>query len=89
VSQESQPNGSPERLHRYACFYLMRNDPERVRLVAPGHVSHWQQLGFAHYLGGPFEDRAGGLITFDKFVDCRSGRRAEARKRAGLGSRRG
>lgn len=65
MGQESQPNGSPERLNRYAYFYLMRNDPERVRSVAPNHVSHWQRLGFAHYLGGPFEDRTGGLITFD------------------------
>lgn len=65
MGQESKPNGSPERLNRYAYFYLMRNDPERVRLVAPRHVSHWQRLGFAHYLGGPFEDRTGGLITFD------------------------
>jgi uncharacterized protein YciI len=65
VAPESQSNGSPQRLNRYAYFYLMKNDPERVRLVAPRHVSHWQRLGLAHYLGGPFDDRTGGLITFD------------------------
>ena len=54
-----------QRQKRFAYFYLMKNDPERVRLVAPSHVSHWQRLGFAHYLGGPFEDRTGGLITFE------------------------
>ena len=28
------------------------------------HVAHWSGLGLNDYLGGPFEDRTGGLITF-------------------------
>ena len=49
---------------RLAYFYLMKDDPERVRYVAPRHVSNWKRLGLAHYVGGPFEDRTRGLITF-------------------------
>ena len=50
---------------RFAYFYFMKADPDRVRVVAPSHASYWRELGLAHYLGGPFEDRTGGLITFD------------------------
>jgi hypothetical protein len=50
---------------RFAYFYFMKADPDRVRVVAPRHASYWRDLGLAHYLGGPFEDRTGGLITFD------------------------
>ncbi len=49
----------------YAYFYLMKADPDRVRVVAPRHASYWRKLRLAHYVGGPFEDRTGGLITFD------------------------
>jgi uncharacterized protein YciI len=66
VGQKREPiRDVVQKQNRFAYFYLMKNDPERVRLVAPKHVSHWQGLGFAHYLGGPFEDRTGGLITFE------------------------
>lgn len=49
---------------RFAYFYLMKDDPDGVRAAVPGHVSHWHDLRPAGYLGGPFEDRTGGLITF-------------------------
>jgi len=49
----------------FAYFYLMKADPDRVRLVAPRHAAYWRQLGLARYTGGPFADRTGGLITFD------------------------
>jgi hypothetical protein len=32
---------------------------------ASSHASYRQELRLAHYVGGPFEDRTGGLITFD------------------------
>jgi uncharacterized protein YciI len=35
-----------------------------VRAVAPRHAEHWHGLGLRDYLGGPFGDRRGGLITF-------------------------
>ena len=49
---------------RFANFYFMSGDPDRIRGTAPGHVAHWTGLGLNDYLGGPFEDRTGGLITF-------------------------
>jgi uncharacterized protein YciI len=49
---------------RFAYFYLMSSDPDRIRATAPRHVAHGRGLGLTDYLGGPFEDRTGGLITF-------------------------
>jgi uncharacterized protein YciI len=49
---------------RFAYFYLMEDDPDRVRATVPRHVAHWHNLGLPGYLGGPFADRTGGLITF-------------------------
>jgi uncharacterized protein YciI len=50
---------------RFAYLYFMRDDPERVRATVARHVTHWKELGLPGYLGGPFEDRTGGLITFE------------------------
>lgn len=49
---------------RFAYFYLMGADAARIRSSAPAHVEHWRTLALADYLGGPFGDRSGGLITF-------------------------
>ena len=49
---------------RFAYLYFMRDDPDRIRAAVAGHVAHWQQQNLPAYLGGPFEDRTGGLITF-------------------------
>ena len=50
---------------RIAYFYWMKDDPDRVRTVAPEHAAYWRDLGLPEYLGGPFADRSGGLITFE------------------------
>lgn len=50
---------------RFAHVYLMAEDPDRVRAVAPQHAAYWQGLDLPNYLGGPFADRSGGLITFE------------------------
>jgi len=50
---------------RILYFYVMRDTPDRVRTVAPRHVAYWRELRPDHYLGGPFADRSGGLITFE------------------------
>jgi len=50
---------------RFLYFYLMSDAPARVRAVAPEHARYWRELGLPHYLGGPFGDRSGGLITFE------------------------
>jgi uncharacterized protein len=52
-------------MDRFVYFYLMRDAPERVREVAPRHAAYWRGLGLPAYLGGPFKDRTGGLITFE------------------------
>lgn len=50
---------------RVLYFYLMRDAPDRVREIAPEHAAYWHGLGLRDYLGGPFADRSGGLITFE------------------------
>ena len=59
---------------RFLYFYLMGDTPDRVRATAPQHAAYWQQLQLHGYLGGPFADRSGGLITFE----AGSGAAAEA-----------
>ena len=50
---------------RFLYLYVMKEAPDRVRSVAPEHVTYWQGLKLPDYLGGPFADRSGGLITFE------------------------
>lgn len=50
---------------RFLFFYLMSDDYERVREAAPRHAAYWRDLAPPYYLGGPFADRSGGLITFE------------------------
>lgn len=50
---------------RIAYFYLMRDEPNRVRSVAPEHATYWDGLGLPEYVGGPMADRSGGLICFE------------------------
>jgi uncharacterized protein YciI len=49
---------------RVLYLYWMKDDPDRVTSTAPQHASYWHELGLPAYLGGPFGDRSGGLITF-------------------------
>jgi hypothetical protein len=50
---------------RVVHLYTMRDEPDRVRAIAPEHAAYWNGLGLPGYLGGPFGDRSGGLITFE------------------------
>ena len=50
---------------RFLYFYLMGSDHERIAEVAPHHAAYWRDLRLSEYLGGPFADRSGGLITFE------------------------
>jgi uncharacterized protein YciI len=63
---------------RYAYFYLMRDDPDRVGATVPRHVAHWHELQLPDYLGGPFADRTGGLITFQANDDQQAQRAVDA-----------
>lgn len=48
-----------------AYCYWMKSDPDRVRTIVPQHAEYWRDLGLSRYVGGPFADRSGGLITFE------------------------
>lgn len=77
MSSSTHAQADESRRNRFAYFYLMKDEGERVRAVASRHVAHWQGLQLADYLGGPFEDRTGGLITFGA-RDTAEARRAVA-----------
>ena len=51
-------------MKRFLYFYLMRNRPDAIRQVVPFHVQYWHSRDLPDYMGGPFADRTGGLITF-------------------------
>jgi uncharacterized protein YciI len=50
---------------RFLYFYFMTKEPELVRTTAPNHALYWRELALRDYVGGPFADRSGGLITFE------------------------
>ena len=50
---------------RAIYFYLMKNEPDRIRSAAPRHAHYWQAAALPSYHGGPFADRTGGLVMFD------------------------
>jgi uncharacterized protein len=49
---------------RFVHVYAMKPEPDRLRAVA-GHAAYWHGLELRGYLGGPFDDRSGGLISFE------------------------
>lgn len=49
---------------RFLYFYFNRNEPEKLGHVIPAHVQYWKDANLRGYLGGPFADRTGGLISF-------------------------
>lgn len=50
--------------NRFVYFYFNRNDPEKIRQIVPAHVQYWKTANLKGYMGGPFGDRTGGLISF-------------------------
>jgi hypothetical protein len=49
---------------RIIYFYFNRDEPEKIRQVVPAHVEYWKAANLEGYMGGPFGDRTGGLISF-------------------------
>ena len=49
---------------RFVYLYFNRNEPEKIRQVVPAHVQYWKTANLEGYMGGPFGDRTGGLISF-------------------------
>ncbi len=50
---------------RCSYIYFMKENPDRVAAVAPEHAAYWRGPELREYLGGPFADRSGGLISFE------------------------
>lgn len=48
----------------------MKDVPRAVVDAAPRHAGYWHGLKLRDYLGGPFNDRTGGLITFSLADDA-------------------
>ena len=51
-------------MKHFAYFYFMMDQPDKVGLTVPEHIDYWNKLQLEDYLGGPFQDRTGGLISF-------------------------
>jgi hypothetical protein len=49
-----------------------------VREVAPKHAAYWHELRLPEYVGGPFADRSGGLISFEAPVEGSASPRAKS-----------
>jgi len=39
-------------------------NPKKIRQMVPAHVQYWKMANLKGYMGGPFADRTGGLISF-------------------------
>ena len=50
---------------RFVFIYFMRKNPDSIREIAPAHADYWKSRRLERYVGGPFADRTGGLITFE------------------------
>jgi uncharacterized protein YciI len=50
---------------RFAYIYFMKPLEGPIRETVPLHVEYWRSRNLAGYIGGPFADRSGGLITFE------------------------
>lgn len=49
---------------RFVYLYFNRNASDRIGPVVPAHVQYWHSANLPDYVGGPFADRSGGLISF-------------------------
>ena len=57
---------------RFLFFYLTTDDAVRVSEVAPRHAAYWAAQDLPQFLGGPFADRTGGLVTFEAASPARA-----------------
>ena len=57
-------NRIQDKFQRFVYFYFNRNEPEKIRQVVPAHIEYWKTANIQGYMGGPFADRTGGLISF-------------------------
>lgn len=57
-------DNSQNKNQHFIFFYFNRKESENIRQVVPAHIGYWKAANLKEYLGGPFADRTGGLITF-------------------------
>ncbi len=50
---------------QFVFFYFMKREPEKIKAAVPLHIEYWHNLKLNKYLGGPFADGSGGIITFE------------------------
>ena len=50
---------------QFVYFYFMKKKSEIIKFVVPSHVEYWGKHNLQKYMGGPFADRTGGIITFE------------------------
>ncbi|MCP4113534.1 MAG: hypothetical protein GY749_49755 [Desulfobacteraceae bacterium] len=50
---------------RFVYFYFMKNEPDKIREIVPSHIDYWKSNNLDNYMGGPFADGTGGLISFE------------------------
>lgn len=60
-----QPSKENNMTKKIIYFYSMKNDPQKIQTVVPSHVAYWKTMALKNYIGGPFADRSGGLISFE------------------------
>ena len=51
-------------IKRFVYFYFNRDEPEKIRQAVSAHIQYWKRANLKGYMGGPFADRTGGLISF-------------------------
>ena len=49
---------------RFIYFYFMKKNPNKIQITSPLHSEYWKKYNLEEYMGGPFSDTSGGLITF-------------------------
>jgi uncharacterized protein YciI len=57
-------DNAPNNDQRFIYFYFNRNEPGNILKVVPNHLQYWKTANLKGYMGGPFGDRTGGLISF-------------------------
>jgi len=50
---------------RFVYFYFTKRKIEELQACVPKHMDYWKKAALPGYMGGPFSDRTGGMISFE------------------------
>jgi uncharacterized protein YciI len=65
VGKKIQTHGGGTKMNKkFVYFYFMKNDPDKIRQIVSSHIKFWKEANLKEYIGGPFADRTGGMISF-------------------------